>query len=110
MMSATTAAAVMASGNSGIMGDADARGLALTKDNAPTIVIADSADSNARITGSADFIRSSSLRLMNYCVVSLFIICMRNDHLNLRKNQRLMNQNLHKIGCTLNRRDRPYRV
>ena len=56
MTRATTAAAVMASGNSGIMGDVDARGLALTKDNAPTIMIADSANSNASTTGSVDFI------------------------------------------------------
>ncbi len=56
MTSATTAAAVMANGNSGIMGDVDARGLALTKDNAPTIMIADSANSNARTTGIVDFI------------------------------------------------------
>ena len=56
MTSATTAAAVMANGNSGIMGDVDARGRALTKDNAPTIMIADSANSNARTTGSFEFI------------------------------------------------------
>jgi hypothetical protein len=49
-------------------------------------MIADSANSNARTTGSVDFILPSSLRLMNYGVVSLFIICMRNDPLNLRKN------------------------
>jgi len=53
----------MASGNSGMMGDVDARGLALTKDNAPTTIIADNANSKARTTGTADFILSSSLSL-----------------------------------------------
>ncbi len=50
------AAAVMTSGNSGMMGEVDARGLALTKDNAPTTIIADNANSKARTTGTVDFI------------------------------------------------------
>ena len=50
------AAAVMTDGNSGMMGDVDVRGLALTKDNAPTTMIADNANSKARTIGTVDFI------------------------------------------------------
>jgi len=62
---ATTAAAVMANGNSGMIGDDDAKGLALTKDNAPTTMIADRANNNAKTTGIVGLIRSSSFSLMN---------------------------------------------